>query len=108
MRGPLNTVWKIPKHLTSHTRACAYFSDILFNLGTLLYSTPKPKTKSIHTLYMIQYIIPVYRHSFTQLRCGFAAQYLLRLAAQLAELAELAKGSSKATGAGRQLPNITV
>ena len=24
--------WKIPKHLTSHTRAYAYFSNILFNL----------------------------------------------------------------------------
>ena len=32
MRRPLNTVWKIPKHLTSHTRAYAYFSNILFNL----------------------------------------------------------------------------
>ena len=34
MRRPLNTVWKIPKHLTSHTRAYAYFSNILFNLNT--------------------------------------------------------------------------
>ena len=35
MRRPLNTVWKIPKHLTSHTRAYAYFSNILFNLDNI-------------------------------------------------------------------------
>ena len=35
MRRPLNTVWKIPKHLTSHTRAYAYSSNILFNLCNL-------------------------------------------------------------------------
>ena len=59
MRRPLNTVWKIPKHLTSHTRAYAYFSNILFNLctilvhipvtaiGTLMGGTPKSLTKQI-------------------------------------------------------------
>ena len=32
MRGPLNAVWKIPRHLTSRTCAYAYFSNILFDL----------------------------------------------------------------------------
>ena len=35
MRRPLNAVWKIPRHLTSHTRAYAYFSNIRFNLYTI-------------------------------------------------------------------------
>ena len=39
MRRPLNTVWKIPKHLTSHTRAYAYFLNVLFNLDNACFHT---------------------------------------------------------------------
>ena len=35
MLGPLNAVWKIPRRLTSHTLAYAYFSNILFDLGNI-------------------------------------------------------------------------
>ena len=48
MRRPLNTVWKIPRHLTSHTRAYAYFSKFLFNLNT--YTTLQYKIISFRKL----------------------------------------------------------